>query len=266
MAKTVFITGTSSGIGLATVKYFTNKNWNVVATMRDPQYADSFFNKESIFVVELDVGNEDLIKQAIKLGIEKFGKIDVVVNNAGIGCFQKSDSRMSENLDHIVGTNLMGLIRVTDQFIPILTKQSSSSIINISSVVGRVSVPLMGLYVMSKHAVSGYSQSIAPELSNLGIKVKVVEPGVTKSKFYKSAMRDKDEYFNQKVNKLISKIPVSDPEKVAKVIFNAANSKSFRVFYPVGIMAYLSIYSSMLTPSRLMNYCYSKLLRLANFQ
>ena len=148
MAKTVFITGTSSGIGLATVKYFTNKNWNVVATMRDPQYADSFFNKESIFVVELDVGNEDLIKQAIKLGIEKFGKIDVVVNNAGIGCFQKSDSRMSENLDHIVGTNLMGLIRVTEQFIPILTKQSSSSIINISSVVGRVSVPLMGLYVI----------------------------------------------------------------------------------------------------------------------
>ncbi|OCA96678.1 SDR family oxidoreductase [Clostridium beijerinckii] len=241
--KTVFITGASSGIGHETAKLFSNNGWNVIATMRKPEIEIELNKKKNIRILRCDVTETESIKQSIKEGIDYFGKIDVLINNAGFYTIGALEAATEEQIRKQLDTNLFGLINTTKEMLPYFRKQKSGIIINISSIAGRTTVPLQTLYHATKWGVEGFSESLQYELSPFNIKIKIIEPGVIKTDFYGRSMtvmenNDLDEYraYSQKVvsNLVTNGNNGSNPLEVAETIFKAANSKSNKMRYPVG--------------------------------
>ncbi|WP_234122445.1 SDR family oxidoreductase [Clostridium hydrogenum] len=241
--KTVFITGTSSGIGRETAKLFSNNGWNVIATMRKPEIETELNKNKNIKILRCDVKETESIKQAIKEGIDYFGKIDVLINNAGFYTIGALEAATEEQIRNQLDTNLFGLINTTKEMLPYFRKQKSGIIINISSIAGRTAVPLQTLYHATKWGVEGFSESLQYELSPFNIKIKIIEPGVIKTDFYGRSMtvmenNDLDDYkaYSQKVvsNLVTNGNNGSNPLEVAETIFKAANSKSDKMRYPVG--------------------------------
>lgn len=241
--KTVFITGTSSGIGRETAKLFCNNGWNVIATMRRPENEVELNKKKNIKVLKCDVTDIESIKQAIKDGINCFGKIDVLVNNAGFYTIGVLEAATEEQICRQLDTNLLGLINTTKEILPHFRKQKSGVIINVSSIAGRTTVPLQSLYHATKWGVEGFSESLQYELLPFNIKVKIIEPGVIKTDFCGRSMTvmeneslsDYEIYSRKVISNLIKNgNGGSDPLEVAEIIFKAANSKSDKMRYPVG--------------------------------
>jgi NAD(P)-dependent dehydrogenase (short-subunit alcohol dehydrogenase family) len=180
--KTVFITGASTGIGRAAVDFFRDKGWNVAATMRTPSdHAD--LPSERVRAFELDVTDPATIKPAVDQALHAFGKIDVLVNNAGYGAFGPFEAATNDQIERQYATNVTGLMFVTREFVPHFREQKSGVIVNISSVAGRATFPFYSLYHGTKWAVEGFSESLNFELAPFGIRVKLVEPGVIKTDF-----------------------------------------------------------------------------------
>lgn len=253
--KTVFITGASSGIGRETAKLFCENGWNVIATMRKPESEIELNKKKNTKILRCDVKDTESIKEAIENGIDYFGKIDVLVNNAGFYTIGVLEAATEEQIRQQLDTNLFGLINTTKEMLPYFRKQKSGMIINISSIAGRTAVPLQALYHATKWGVEGFSESLQYELRPFNIKVKIIEPGVIKTDFYGRSMtvvenKDLDDYkvYSQKIifNIIKNGNNGSNPLEVAKTIFKAANSKSDKMRYPVGKSKNLITLSSIL--------------------
>ena len=241
--KTVFITGASSGIGRETVKLFCKNGWNVIATMRKPEFENELNKTENIKVLKCDVTDTDSIKQAIQDGLNYFGKIDLLINNAGFYTIGVLESATEEQIRRQVDTNLIGVINTTKEMLPYFRNQKSGMIINISSIAGRMTVPLQTLYHATKWGVEGFSESLQYELRPFNIKIKIIEPGVIKTDFYGRSMTvmenmDLSEYkaYSHKIigNLVNNGNNGSDPVEVAKMIFRAASTKSNKMRYTVG--------------------------------
>jgi NAD(P)-dependent dehydrogenase (short-subunit alcohol dehydrogenase family) len=183
MEKVILITGASSGIGLHTAKYFQAKNWKVAATMRSPGNSD-LQKIADIECFRLDVTDRSTIRQAFDGALEKFGRIDVVVNNAGYGLLGPFEASTEEQVRRQFDTNVFGLMNVCREIIPYFREQKGGFIVNISSVSGRMAFPFMSLYHASKWAVEGFSESLRYELEPFNIKVKLIEPGPIRTEFY----------------------------------------------------------------------------------
>lgn len=183
MNKTILITGASSGIGKATAALFQAKGWNVVATMRAPEKETELSSLENVLVSRLDVLDLDSIQQAIEGGIEKFGKIDVLLNNAGYGAYGPLEAFPRENMIRQFNTNVIGLLDVTRGILPHFRKHKSGIIINVSSIGGKITFPLGSLYHGTKFAVEGISEALSFEMAQIGVKVKIVEPGLIATDF-----------------------------------------------------------------------------------
>src|ERR1700712_6036438 len=183
MKKTVLITGASSGFGRAAVKLFDTSNWNVIATMRSPEKETELNKLSNVFISKLDVTDKLSIQKTVKEGIEKFGKIDVLVNNAGYGALGALEAATEEEVKRQFDVNLFGLIEVTKAVLPGMRQQKDGVIINVSSVGGRVTFPFSSLYHATKFAVEGLTESIQYELNPLGIRLKLIEPGGYKTEF-----------------------------------------------------------------------------------
>ena len=181
--NTVLITGSSAGIGKATAKYFQEKGWNVVATMRTPEKETELTELENVLVTKLDVLDLDSIKSAFQAGIERFGKIDVVVNNAGYGAYGPLEAFPRENIVRQFDTNVIGLLDVTREALPHFRQNNSGILINISSIGGKLTFPLGALYHGTKFAVEGISEALNYELNQIGAKAKIVEPGAIETDF-----------------------------------------------------------------------------------
>ena len=177
MNKTVLITGTSSGFGASAANYFAEKGWNVIATMRDTAKAAGLDNSGNIFVTKLDVEDATSIEEAIQAGIERFEKIDVLVNNAGYGLFGVFESVSREAIQNQFAVNVFGAMDVTRAILPHFRENHSGIVINISSGAGAIGFPMASIYSSSKFALEGWSEGLRYELASLGIKVKVIEPG-----------------------------------------------------------------------------------------
>ena len=175
--KTVLITGSSTGIGRGTVVYFQEKGWNVVATMRTPEKEHELAGMENVLVTRLDVTDLDSIDAAVASGIERFGKIDVLVNNAGYGTFGPLEAFPRENIVQQFNTNVIGLLDVTRALLPHFRENKDGVIINVSSVGGKITFPLNTLYHGTKFAVEGITESLVHEMQAIGVKAKIVEPG-----------------------------------------------------------------------------------------
>ncbi|HRH43553.1 MAG TPA: SDR family oxidoreductase, partial [Pyrinomonadaceae bacterium] len=188
MDKVILITGASSGIGNHTVKLFQSKGWKVAATMRSPEKSTDLQKIADVECIRLDVTDLDSIKSAIQTTLEKFGRIDAVVNNAGYGLVGAFEASSREQIVQQYMTNVFGLMDVTREILPYFREQKRGTIVNVASVGGRITFPLYSLYHGTKWAVEGFSESLQYELKPFNIKVKIIEPGPIKTDFYDRSM------------------------------------------------------------------------------
>lgn len=177
MPQTVLITGTSTGFGKATAEHFAAHGWNVVATMRDPASGDALAALPGVLVNRLDVQDLSSIEQAIAEGIERFGAIDAVVNNAGFGLFGVFEATSREKIQEQFDVNVFGAMDVIRAILPHFRARKAGTIVNVSSGAGVFGLPMIPLYTASKFALEGFSESLSYELASQGIAVKIVEPG-----------------------------------------------------------------------------------------
>ncbi len=237
MAKTILITGTSSGIGRATALHFAKKGWNVVATMRDPRKADPVLQHPQISLFALDVTNADSIAQAIADTLNRYKKIDVLLNNAGYALFGPIEASDDKQIQQQFATNLFGLIRVTQQVLPVMRDAGEGLILNVSSIIGRMALPYASSYIATKFAVEGLSESMRYELEPFHIRVKLIEPGSINTEFGKSSMQTAvSDPYRTSMAKFMGVFAKNNsgaakPEQVAKVIYRAANDSSNRLRY-----------------------------------
>lgn len=244
MNKIIFITGCSSGIGRMTAKYFNEKGWNVVATVRKFSDNDKELTDAGMFVAELDVTKEDTIKDAVAKTIDKYGKIDVLLNNAGYGSYGILEATPEKAIRMQFDVNVIGTLLVTKNVIPYMRKAGDGTIINISSMGGKITFPLGTLYHGSKFAVEGMSEALSFELESVGIKVKMIEPGAIKTNFASTVFEgfnidpDQTEYesFINKVTKAFETADdnSSEPILVAETIYKAATDGTNQMRYIAG--------------------------------
>lgn len=242
MTKTIFITGASSGIGKATAKLFQKKGWNVVATMRNPDKDVELRQLDHTLLTELDVLNLDSILNAVEAGITKFGKIDVLVNNAGYGAYGPLEAFPRKNILRQFNTNVIGLLDVTRALIPHFRKNQSGSIVNISSIGGKMTFPLGSLYHGTKFAVEGISEALSFEMEQIGVAVKIVEPGMIATDFggrsfdfQAGEIAEYQSIINNLMNVWQSgDLKPSPANLVANVIYQAATDESTTLRYRAG--------------------------------
>lgn len=267
MKKTIIITGASSGIGKETAKYFAGKGWNVAATMRSPEEENTLGNIPNIKKYKLDVTSGPEIIKVLQQVSRDFPQIDVLLNNAGygaVGVFEKStDKEIREQFD----VNVFGLISMTREMIPYFRKQGFGTIINVSSLLGRMTVPVYSIYSTTKWAVEGFSESLKFELKAFNIKVKLIEPGAVKTDFYGRSQQifQNDEikgYENleERVFEYMqkSKKNASHPIVVAKTIYKAATDGKNKLRYAAGKKAKMALFSRGLLPARWFNAAVQK--------
>ncbi|REG82306.1 SDR family oxidoreductase [Algoriphagus antarcticus] len=243
MNKTILITGASSGIGRATAKLFQSKDWNVIATMRNPENETELAALENVLVTKLDVLDLESIQNAVNEGVQKFGQIDVLLNNAGYGAYGTLESFSREKIVRQFNTNVIGLLDVTKAILPHFRQNKSGIIINISSIGGKITFPLGALYHGTKFAVEGISESLSFEVEQFGGQVKIVEPGMIATEFAgRSFDFSNDETmaeYQKIVGALMSTMPnlaqnASPASVVAEVIFEAATDSKNQLRYTAG--------------------------------
>ena len=170
--KTILITGCSSGFGLKTAEYFLDREWQVIATMRTPR-EDALPRSERLRVLALDVTNPKSVLQAV----DAAGPIDVLVNNAGIGVLRPVEGTSMEIAREVFETNTLGTIAMTQAVLPQLRQRKSGVIVNVTSSVTLRPLPLLSVYTASKAAVNAFTESLALELEQFNIRVRLVLPG-----------------------------------------------------------------------------------------
>jgi short-subunit dehydrogenase len=249
--KVAIITGSSSGIGHATALLLARNRFHTYATMRNIKNSGDILeiaNRERLplQVIQLDVNDDTSIKNSIEKVISEREKIDVLVNNAGYGLVGAFEDLSIEEIKSQFETNFFGVILLTQQVLPIMRKQKSGTIVNVSSGAGRIGFPGMSAYVSSKFALEGLSESMSYELEPFGIKIVIIEPGVIRTNFKKSAIMSKksldDSYISpyssimQKMDASITSIieHATPPEEVAKAILHAVTSNNPELRFPVG--------------------------------
>lgn len=247
--KTVLITGASSGIGEATAKYFLQQGWNVSATMRSPRSFTELLAADRIIYPQLDVTIPETIERAVCETVNRFGRVDVLVNNAGYALMGSIEGVTPAQLEKQFQTNVFGLVSTIQTVLPIMRQQGSGTIINIASIGGRLAFPLAAAYHATKWAVEGLSESIRYELRRFNIQVKIIEPGGIKTNFIDRGsiwsnhpeyadLVDRVKQFSARLN---DSLPA--PTGVAKTIYQAATDRSERLRYAPDGEAYLLMHA-----------------------
>ena len=247
MEKVALVTGSSSGIGLETALALARDGFHTFASMRDVKKSaelEHAARKESlgINIIELDVTSEDSIVTAIKKIISDKGRIDVLVNNAGYGQFGCTEDVSVDDFREQFETNFFSIVKVIQEVSPIMRKQESGIIVNISSVVGRMGLPGSSAYISTKFALEGLSECLRYELGQFGIKTTLIEPGVIKTNFFDS-MKVPESKIDEKYKNLTDNILAglkmmvemgTAPSQVANVILKAIHDKEVLPRYVVG--------------------------------
>jgi len=243
MNKTILITGTSSGLGRATAKLFQSKGWNVVATMRAPREEKELNRLQRTLVQRLDVEDDVSIRSAVDAGIAKFGRIDALVNNAGYGAYGPLEATPLEKISRQFNVNVLGLLATTRAVLPHFRANRSGTIVNISSMGGRMAFPLGTLYHGTKFAVEGISEALRYELGVFGVRVKLIEPGMIKTDFGGRSLDFNNEPQLAEYQPLVQKLmavlgPLAEQgsaaEAIAEAIHSAVTDGTDRLRYEAG--------------------------------
>jgi NAD(P)-dependent dehydrogenase (short-subunit alcohol dehydrogenase family) len=245
------VTGSSSGIGFETALLLARTGFHTYASMRNFEKSKNITEIAEtenlpLEVVQLDVNNDRSVKEAIDKIVAENNRIDVLVNNAGYGLFGSLEDLSIGDIKAQFETNFFGVVRVSQQVLPVMRKQNNGgTIVNVSSVGGRIGSPVLSAYHSTKFALEGLSESLSYELEPFRIRVVIIEPGVIRTNIMnsslssKNALDPKSPYFSlmQKVEnyfKSMMENASSPPEEVAKVILKAVTSQSPQLRYTVG--------------------------------
>ena len=247
MDKVALVTGSSSGIGLETSLALAKDGYRTFASMRDTGKAielQEAAQKEniSIDVIELKVDKEDAILSAVKKVMSEGGRIDVLVNNAGYGQFGCTEDVPIEDFRKQFETNFFSIVRIIQEVAPIMRKQGSGIIVNISSIVGRMGLPGSPAYISTKFALEGFSECLRYELGQFGVKTTIIEPGVVKTNFFKSMKIPEsktDPKYKELTDKILSGFKMmvemgTAPSQVADVVIKAIHDKEILPRYTAG--------------------------------
>lgn len=255
--KTILITGASSGIGKETAILFAQNGWNVAATMRNIQNADKAEALPNIEYSRMDVKDKNSIEECIQEVLERYGKIDVLVNNAGIYTTNPIELTQEETIGNVIDTNIKGVINVTKALIPHFRKRKAGTIVTVSSIAGRLTFPFQSVYHTSKWAIEGFMESLRYELKPFNINLKIIEPGVVKTNLYQSIQNlplekyldDYKESFGKWYKSLTDGYTKGyNPAIDAKTIFRAVNSKSSKLRYRSDFSTKLAFFLRALLP------------------
>ncbi len=247
MEKVALVTGSSSGIGLETALALARDGFHTFASMRDIGKAGELEHaakKEnlSLDIIELDVDKEESIVSAIKKVVADKGRLDVLVNNAGYGQFGCTEDVSVDDFRKQFETNFFSIVRIIQEIAPIMRKQNSGIIVNISSVVGRMGLPCSPAYISTKFALEGLSECLRYELGQFGIKTTLIEPGVIKTNFFNS-MKIPESKIDPKYKTLTDNMLAglkmmvemgTAPSQVADVIIKAIHDDEILPRYMVG--------------------------------
>jgi NAD(P)-dependent dehydrogenase (short-subunit alcohol dehydrogenase family) len=233
MTKVWFITGSSRGLGKSLTEAVLKNGDKVAATARNTQQLDEFVQQfpDQIYPIQLDVTNKEQIYAAVESTIQHFGRIDVLVNNAGFGITGAAEAFTDEQVRSQLETNLYAPIEVTRAVLPHMRQQRSGNILQISSIGGRVGGAGLTMYQAAKFGLAGFSEALSKEVWPLGIKVTCVEPGGFRTDWAGSSMSfapDVEGYEStvDGVKGFLTSgsfVPVGDPDKAAKVMIELAN-------------------------------------------
>jgi short-subunit dehydrogenase len=250
--KIWFITGISSGLGEALAQTIIENGNFVIGTFRSQIQTDAFNNhhKNEAFALTLDITKETEIEKAVKLVSEKFGKIDVLVNNAGFGFAGAIEETSTEETREIFEANFFGTLKLTQSFLPMFRQQKSGHIIQISSHGGFKAFPGFGIYNASKFALEGFSEALAIEVAPLGIKLTIVEPGPFRTNFAGSSFKQADKViedynstagaFRERMKQVDGK-QEGDPIKASQAIIDITKLDTPPLRLPLGKIAIVSL-------------------------
>ena len=250
--KVVLITGTALGIGKSTAEYLIDKGHIV--------YGGDILIEENLYLndiggtaLEMDVTNQNHIDNAVTQIISEHGRIDVLVNNAGLGVYGAIEDVSMEDIYYQYDVNLFGLARVTKAVLPYMREKESGTIINISSVLGETYGPLAGWYLSTKHALEGWSDALRVELKKFDIDVVIVQPGAINTNFSNVTKTYMDKYRTNSAYQHLYGEPItdtgndvlsnqSDPIVIAKVINKAIDARNPKTRYAAGAYSRIGIF------------------------
>jgi Short-chain alcohol dehydrogenase of unknown specificity len=245
--KVWIITGCSTGFGRELAKATIKAGYKVVVTARNLHAITDLINEneDNVLAMELDVTKPDQIEKTVKAAIEKFGRIDVLVNNAGVGYFSSIEEAVEEETRKMFEINFWGLMHMTNAVLPYMRSQRSGHIINISSIGGLASFPGVGYYNGSKYAVEGISESLAQELAPFHIRVTLIEPSNFRTDWSgrsaaktKSTIKEYEELISPFINGENHGKEPGDPKKAAEAIINVAEAEEPPLRLLLGAEAY----------------------------
>ena len=250
--KVILITGTAYGIGRSTAEFLLDKG-HIVFGGDILVEENLYLNDIGGIALEMDVTNQEHIDKAVQQIINEHGRIDVLVNNAGLGVYGAIEEVTMEDAYYQYDVNLFGLARVTKSVLPHMRKQKSGTIINISSVLGETYGPLAGWYLSSKHALEGWSDALRVELKEFDIDVVIVQPGAINTNFFNVSRSYLDKYKQDSNYTHLYGEPVADSENsvlsnqsepivIAKVINKAINARNPKTRYAAGAYSKLGIF------------------------
>jgi NAD(P)-dependent dehydrogenase (short-subunit alcohol dehydrogenase family) len=244
-----FITGCSTGFGRELSVILLQRGYRVVVTARDKAKVDDIVggHARTGLALELDVDKQDQIDAAVKAAVQKFGRIDVLVNNAGYGYLAAVEEGDDADVRAMFDTNFFGLAAMTRAALPVMRAQKSGAIVNVSSIGGFIGFPGSGYYAATKFAVEGLSEALSKEVAPLGIKVVIVEPGPFRTDWagrsLKTPRKPIDAYAETAIARRkqiqgISGVQAGDPVRASEAIIAAAEQERPPLRLPLGAVAY----------------------------
>jgi short-subunit dehydrogenase len=261
------VTGASSGIGRAAALALVSAGFAVVGTSRNAAKAKPL---AGVTFLDLDVASDESVRALVGEVIDRFGRIDVLVNNAGVGAVGAGEESSIDQAKEVFDINVFGLMRMTNAVLPHMRAQRSGRVVNVSSMMGRVPAPFMAVYAATKHAVEGYSESVDHELREHGVRMLLVEPAYTSTSFEASSLGPDSPLPVYAAQREVSRdvlatalLSADDPAVVAKVIVAAATDSKPKLRYPAGPMARRVSVLRRFVPSRIFDQQIRKLNRLA---
>jgi NAD(P)-dependent dehydrogenase (short-subunit alcohol dehydrogenase family) len=257
MSKVAIITGGTSGIGKAICIYLSQQGIKVYGTGRSVVNGEI---RENITYLKCDVTDDASVKNTVQFVYNQEGKIDLLVNNAGIGMAGAIEDSEIEQIQEIFNTNVAGTLRTCKSVLPIMRNQQSGLIINISSVGGLMGLPYRGIYSSSKSSVELISEAMSMEVMQFGVKVVLIEPGdfktsinsnrVVSQQTKTSVYKEEFDRIHQLINEEVSK--GQDPMKIGKLVFKIMNTKNPKVRYNTGgFSSKLALVLKRILPTRL---------------
>jgi short-subunit dehydrogenase len=265
MNKVVLITGASSGIGKSAALELKKKGNNVYGAARRLERMKDL-EQQGIKTISMDVIDENSVRSAVQQILDENGRIDILVNNAGYGMLGAAEEVPISDVQKQFDVNVFGLARVTKAIIPIMRKNGSGTIVNISSIGGKMYTPYGAYYHASKHAIEGYSDCLRIELKPFNIKVVIIEPGIVHSEFQDIALEALKNYsgegpyskpvktYIKYMGKVYSEKFSTKPEVIGKLISKASLKRNPRTRYSKGRLSGLSLFSRKILTDKMFDW------------